>query len=138
MNLPNKITIIRICLVPFFVVFLLLTPKVSYFKWIALFLFIIASATDYIDGRIASFCMIENMGEHMLDGRTVKIGGPGCVGTVPEYRKRGIGLMMVKNVTQILKEEGYDFSYIHYTGVASWYQKLGYRTVLKWNKNGMI
>ena len=92
----------------------------------------------FIDGRIASFCMIENMGEHMLDGRTVKIGGPGCVGTVPEYRKRGIGLMMVKNVTQILKEEGYDFSYIHYTGVAPWYQKLGYRTVLKWNKNGMI
>lgn len=92
----------------------------------------------FVDGKIASFCMIENMGEHMLDGRTVKIGGPGCVGTVPEYRKKGIGLMMVKDVTQILKEEGYDLSYIHYTGVAPWYRKLGYRTVLRWNKNGIL
>ncbi len=92
----------------------------------------------FIDGKIASFCMIENMGEHMLDGRRVKIGGPGCVGTVPEYRKNGIGLVMVRDVTRILKEEGYDISYIHYTGVASWYQKLGYRTVLKWNKYGIL
>ena len=92
----------------------------------------------FVDGKIASFCMIEDMGEHMLDGRVVKIGGPGCVGTVPEFRNRGIGLMMVKDVTQILKEEKYDLSYIHYTGVAPWYQKLGYRTVLKWNKHGIL
>ena len=92
----------------------------------------------YIDGKIASFCMIENMGTHLLDGRTQKIGGPGCVGTVPEYRRRGIGLQMVKDVTQILKDEGYDISYIHYTGVAPWYARLGYRTVLRWNKNGFL
>ena len=92
----------------------------------------------FINGKIASFCIIENMGEHLLDGRMAKIGGPGCVGTVPEYRNKGIGLMMVRDVTQILKEEGYDFSYIHYTGVAPWYRKLGYRTVLKWNKHGIL
>ena len=92
----------------------------------------------FINGKIASFCIIENMGEHFLDGRRIKIGGPGCVGTVPEYRKKGIGLMMVRNVTQILKEERYDFSYIHYTGVAPWYHKLGYRTILKWNKHGIL
>lgn len=92
----------------------------------------------FVDGRIASFCMIEDMGKHILDGQAVKIGGPGCVGTVPEFRNRGIGLVMVRDVTQILKEEGYDFSYIHYTGVAPWYRKLGYRTVLKWNKHGIL
>lgn len=92
----------------------------------------------FVHGSIACFCMIENMGEHLLAGRMVKIGGPGCVGTVPEYRNRGLGLMMVKGVTQILKEEGYDLSYIHYTGVAPWYHKLGYRTVLKWNKSGVL
>ena len=92
----------------------------------------------FVNGKIASFCMIENMGEHLLDGQMLKIGGPGCVGTVPEYRNKGIGLMMVKDVTQILKEEGYDLSYIHYTGVAPWYHKLGYRTVLKWNKHGIL
>ena len=92
----------------------------------------------FIDEKIASFCIIEDMGEHLLDGRRIKIGGPGCVGTVPEYRKKGIGLMMVRDATQILKEEGYDISYIHYTGVAPWYYKLGYRTVLKWNKHGIL
>ena len=92
----------------------------------------------FVNGKIASFCMIENMGEHVLDGQKVRIGGPGCVGTVPEYRNRGVGLMMVKDVTQILKEEGYDLSYIHYTGVAPWYRKLGYRTVLTWNKHGFL
>ena len=92
----------------------------------------------FADGKIASFCMIENMGEHLLDGQTLKIGGPGCVGTVPDYRNKGIGLMMVRDVTSILKEEGYDLSYIHYTGVAPWYGKLGYKTVLKWNRHGIL
>ena len=92
----------------------------------------------FVNGRIASFCIIEDMGEHLLDGRRIKIGGPGCVGTVPEYRNRGIGLMMVRDVTQILKEERYDLSYIHYTGVAPWYHRLGYKTILKWNKHGIL
>ena len=92
----------------------------------------------FIDGRIASFCIIEDMGTHTLDGRTVRIGGPGCVGTVPEYRNKGIGMTMVRDVTRILKEEGFDFSYIHFTGVAPWYHKLGYRTVLKWNRHGIL
>lgn len=92
----------------------------------------------YINGRIASFCLIEDMGEHIIDGCKVKIGGPGCVGTLPEYRDKGIGLTMVKNVTQILKDEGYDYSYIHFTGVAPWYEKVGYQSSVKWNKNGIM
>ena len=92
----------------------------------------------FVNGKIASFCMIENMGEHLLDGQRLKIGGPGCVGTVPEFRNRGLGLVMVRDVTQILKEEGYDLSYIHYTGVAPWYAKLGYRTILKWDRHGIL
>ena len=91
----------------------------------------------FAGGRIASFCMIEDMGEHLLDGERLRIGGPGCVGTVPAYRNRGIGLMMVRDVTQILKDEGYQISYIHYTGVAPWYRRLGYETVLKWNRHGI-
>ena len=92
----------------------------------------------YVNGKIASFCMIEDMGEHLLDGRRIKVAGPGCVGTVPEYRNRGVGLVMVRDVTRILKEEKYDISYIHYTGVAPWYTKLGYRTVLKWDRHGIL
>lgn len=92
----------------------------------------------YIDGKVASFCLAEDMGEHEINGQRLKIGGPGCVGTVPEYRNNGIGLTMVKLVTEILGNEGYDYSYIHYTEVADWYAKLGYETILKWNKSGII
>ncbi len=68
----------------------------------------------------------------------MKVGGPGCVGTIPEYRDKGIGLTMVKHVTRILKEEGYDYSYIHYTSEASWYEKLGYKTSIRWNRKGIL
>ena len=87
-----------------------------------------------LDGRIASFCRIDPMGA--FGG--LKFGGPGCVGTVPAFRKRGIGLAMVKNATAILKEQGYDISYIHYTGVAPWYARLGYKTVLRWGRDGFL
>ena len=92
----------------------------------------------YIDGRVASFCMIEDFGTYEVAGKKVRIGGPGCVGTLPQFRDRGIGLTMINNASRILKEEGYDYSYIHYTGVAGWYAKLGYETILRWNGKGFI
>ncbi|MGN0604258.1 MAG: GNAT family N-acetyltransferase [Oscillospiraceae bacterium] len=92
----------------------------------------------FYNDNIASFCIVEDMGIHTINGRRLKIGGPGCVGTVPEYRNKGIGLTMVKCVTLFLKREGYDYSYIHYTGVAPWYEKLGYKTIIKWNNNGIV
>lgn len=92
----------------------------------------------YVDGAIASFCTIADLGVHEVGGRRVKIGGPGCVGTLPEYRDRGIGITMVKHVTQILKDEGYDVSYIHYTSVAPWYGKLGYETTVRWTGKGIL
>lgn len=92
----------------------------------------------YADGKIASFCTIADLGVHKLNGREVRIGGPGCVGTIPEYRDKGIGLTMVKHVTRILKEEGYDYSYIHYTSEALWYEKLGYKTSIRWNGKGIL
>lgn len=91
-----------------------------------------------IEGKIASFCTVDDLGLHSVGGHMKKIGGPGCVGTVPEYRDRGIGLTMVKQVTQFLKDEGFDYSYIHFTYVADWYAKLGYKTVLRWNRNGVL
>ena len=72
----------------------------------------------------------------MHDG--LRISGPGCVGTVPAYRKKGIGLEMVRRATIMLKEEGFDLSWIHYTHIGPWYEKLGYRTVLRWNGKGFI
>lgn len=52
MNLPNKLTIFRVILIPFFLVALML-PAIPAGKWIAVAIFIIASLTDFFDGRIA-------------------------------------------------------------------------------------
>ena len=92
----------------------------------------------YVNGIIASFCLVDDMGVYKIGDRKIRVGGPGCVGTLPEYRNKGIGLTMVKHVTKILKDEGYDYSYIHFTGVSEWYKKLGYKTSVKWNKNGLL
>ncbi len=91
-----------------------------------------------VDGKIASFCIAEDMGTYELNGKQIKIAGPGCVGTVPEFRRKGIGLKMVQKVTQILKEEGYDISWIHWTGVGHWYARLGYERMFQWNNKGII
>lgn len=85
------------------------------------------------NGNIASFCSLS-----VTEYSGLKIGFPGCVGTVPEYRRRGIGLAMINNVTEILKKECCDISYIHYTAVAEWYAKLGYVSFMKWGRNGRI
>lgn len=52
MNLPNKLTLIRVILVPFFV-FFMLTELVPASPIIALVIFILASITDALDGHIA-------------------------------------------------------------------------------------
>ena len=65
MNLPNKLTMFRVILIPFFVIFMLvdITP---YDKWIALAIFIIASLTDLLDGKIArKYNLVTNFGKFM-------------------------------------------------------------------------
>lgn len=54
MNLPNKLTILRIILVPFFVLFMLLPGDIfPHHNLVALAIFGIASYTDHLDGKIA-------------------------------------------------------------------------------------
>ena len=65
MNLPNKLTMFRVILIPFFIVFLLV-PLTPYDKWIALAIFIIASLTDLLDGKIArKYNLVTNFGKFM-------------------------------------------------------------------------
>ena len=65
MNLPNKITISRIILVPIFVIILFL-PIPKYSNLIALIIFIIAASTDGIDGHIArSQNLVTNFGKFL-------------------------------------------------------------------------
>lgn len=52
MNLPNKLTVLRVCLVPFFVLFLL-AEAIPFRFLFALIIFAAASYTDHLDGKIA-------------------------------------------------------------------------------------
>ena len=66
MNLPNKLTVCRVILIPFFVFFLLFDPASVSFKWIALGIFVIASLTDMLDGKIArKYNLITDFGKFM-------------------------------------------------------------------------
>ena len=66
MNLPNKLTLFRVVLIPFFVVFMLVNVTGNTDKWIALIIFIIASLTDLLDGKIArKYNLITDFGKLM-------------------------------------------------------------------------
>lgn len=65
MNLPNKITMFRVFMIPFFV-FFMLNDFVPYSKYIALVIFIIASLSDTLDGYIArKYNLVSNFGKFM-------------------------------------------------------------------------
>ena len=66
MKLPNKLTILRVILIPFFVVFMLFDITGAADKWIALAIFCIASLTDMLDGKIArKYNLVTNFGKFM-------------------------------------------------------------------------
>ena len=65
MNLPNKLTILRMIMIIPFVVFMLV-PIGGTGKWIALALFVIASLTDLLDGKIArKYNLVTTFGKFM-------------------------------------------------------------------------
>ena len=62
MNLPNKLSLLRICMIPFFVVFALMSPQWA--QLAALAVFCIASLTDMLDGQIArKYNLVTNFGK---------------------------------------------------------------------------
>ena len=66
MNLPNKLTVLRVIMVPFFVFFMLTGVGGAANKWIALIIFCVASLTDMLDGKIArARNLVTNFGKFM-------------------------------------------------------------------------
>lgn len=64
MNLPNKLTLLRICLIPVFVILML--SQVSNFFLISCIIFIIASITDFLYGKIArKYNLVTDFGKFM-------------------------------------------------------------------------
>lgn len=66
MNLPNKLTVLRVILIPFFVFFLMAPYFDGYGNYIAVAIFIAASLTDFLDGKIArKYHLVTNFGKFM-------------------------------------------------------------------------
>lgn len=66
MNLPNKLTILRTVMIPFFLVFLYTDFWGKANAYIAVAIFIIASLTDFLDGYIArKNNLVTNFGKFM-------------------------------------------------------------------------
>ncbi len=65
MNLPNKLSIIRICMIPVFVAFFYL-PQIPFNYLISAIIFVLAAATDFLDGYIArKYNMVTNLGKFL-------------------------------------------------------------------------
>ncbi|MDE5854223.1 MAG: CDP-diacylglycerol--glycerol-3-phosphate 3-phosphatidyltransferase [Ruminococcus sp.] len=64
MNLPNKLTLLRVFLIPFFLLFMYL--DISFHYLVALIIFAAASITDALDGKIArSQNLVTNFGKFL-------------------------------------------------------------------------
>ena len=67
MNLPNKLTVMRVIMIPFFVISLLaFHGEVRLLRNLAAAIFIVASLTDMLDGKIArKYNLVTNFGKFM-------------------------------------------------------------------------
>ncbi len=69
MNLPNKLTIFRVVLIPFFVICMLcgaIYHDTVWGKYVSIAIFAIASLTDLLDGKIArKYNLVTNFGKFM-------------------------------------------------------------------------
>ena len=67
MNLPNKLTLLRVLMIPFFVVCLLWEGGQNQtLRYVSAAIFIVASLTDMLDGKIArKYGLVTNFGKFM-------------------------------------------------------------------------
>lgn len=116
MNIANKLTVFRVVLVPFFVIFML-TDFTPVNRWIAFGIFVVATITDKLDGTIArKYNMITKFGKFMdpIADKLIVSSALICLcslGEVPawvviltisrEFAISGIRLIAVENGTTI-------------------------------------
>lgn len=64
-SVPNILTMLRVCMIPFYVLFQLVAIGGDHVhQWVALVIFIIASLTDFLDGKIArKYNLVSNFGK---------------------------------------------------------------------------
>lgn len=87
----------------------------------------------FLEDIIVSFCIVSLDENTIISREGIKVGSIGCVGTLPAYRSKGIGLRMVDLATVYLQQQNCDKAYISYTHIEGWYRQLGYRTFARFS-----
>ena len=96
MNLPNKLTISRIVMIPIFILFFYLQFTAHYF--VALAVFGIASLTDLLDGKIArKYNLVTNLGKFLdpIADKVLVLSALVVFLTVPEYFFVNVGSWVI-------------------------------------------
>lgn len=96
MNLPNKLTLLRVVLIPFFLLFMYIKVPLHY--GIALVIFAAASITDALDGKIArSRNLVTNFGKFLdpLADKVLVIAALTVFVELPEVNMGAIPLIII-------------------------------------------
>lgn len=96
MNLPNRLTLLRVCLIPFFLLFIYW--KVPFHFLIALVIFAVASITDALDGKIArKRNLVTNFGKFLdpLADKVLVISALTVFVELPEIKMGAIPLIII-------------------------------------------
>ena len=96
MNLPNKLTLMRVFLIPFFLLFMYLKCPLHYF--IALVIFSAAAITDALDGKIArKRNLVTNFGKFLdpLADKVLVIAALAVFVELPEVRFGAVPLIII-------------------------------------------
>lgn len=115
MNLPNKLTLLRVILIPFFLVMMYVDAIPLHFLW-ALVIFTAASLTDMLDGKIArARGLVTNFGKFLdpLADKVLVITALTVFVELKEFRMSAIPLViiiarefMVSGLRLLAAEEG--------------------------------
>ncbi|MDE6775274.1 MAG: CDP-diacylglycerol--glycerol-3-phosphate 3-phosphatidyltransferase [Ruminococcus sp.] len=98
MNLPNKLTLLRVCFIPFFLLFMYFDIPFHYL--IALVIFAAASITDALDGKIArARNLVTNFGKFLdpLADKVLVIAALTVFVDIPEIKMGAVPLIIISS-----------------------------------------
>ena len=97
MNLPNKLTLLRVCLIPVFLLFVYVSAIPCHYL-LALIVFAAASLTDMLDGKIArKHNLVTNFGKFLdpLADKVLAITALIVLVDLPDFRMNAIPLIII-------------------------------------------
>ena len=97
MNLPNKLTLLRVCLIPVFLLFVYVSAIPCHYL-LALIVFAAASLTDMLDGKIArKHNLVTNFGKFMdpIADKVLVITALIVLVDLPDFRMNAIPLIII-------------------------------------------